>query len=156
MSRCLAFAPFIGARPGELTALEEEALREHLATCGSCQARLADEKATSGLIEGALLAAASERDFTNFSDEVLARIPAYARRRGRGGFFAFARRHRLALATSALGSALVALGLLVYLSARAPEPPALVEVDTEGQSPIVLETSDGPVVLLGDEGHEGS
>ena len=157
MSTCLVFAPMIGARKGELNPLEAEALSEHVAACAACQARLADEEALLGLLPEALLAEANQRDFGTFSDEVLARIPAFAPARpGRLVALArWARRHRV-LAASALIPTLAALSFLVYLGLGAPEPPALVEVVAEGRSATVLETSDGPVVLLGNEEHEGS
>ena len=157
MSSCLVFAPMIGARPGELNPLEKEAFAEHLAGCAACQARLSDAEALSAVLPEALLAEANRRDFATFSDEVLARIPALAPRRAREGhkLGAFLRRHRLLL-VSALVPALLALSLLVYFGLAAPEPAALVDVVAEGRSATVLETSDGPVVLLGDEGHEGT
>ena len=153
MSSCLVFAPMIGARPGELNPLEAEAFAEHLATCAACQTRLSDAEALSSLLPEALLAEANRRDFATFSDGVLARIPALAPRRAKEGFAlgAFVRRHRLLIA-SALVPALLALSLLVYLALAAPEPAALVDVVAEGRSATVLETRDGPVVLLGDEG----
>ena len=171
MTACARFAPMIGARPDELSPEEETALADHLATCDACQARLADEEALSGMLSAALTAEASRRDFSSFSDEVLARIPEYAARAAaeapaaplhtRAGVLAhvlsWARQHRLAAAAAALAPTLAAAALILYLdrSSVAPEP-ALVDVSAEGRGAMVLETSDGPVVLLGDPEPEGS
>lgn len=171
MNACLRFAPMIGARPGELTSDDEAALADHLAACDACQARLADESALSGMLSSALMAEASRRDFATFSDEVLARIPEYsakgaagaatAERRASPGVLAhvlsWARQHRLAATVSALAPTLAAAALILYLdrSGAAPEP-ALVDVSAEGRGAMILETSDGPVVLLGDPEPEGS
>jgi anti-sigma factor RsiW len=169
MTACLRFAPMIGARPGELEDGEAAALAEHLATCEACQARLADEEALSGMLSGALLGEANRRDFSTFSDEVLARIPAYSAGRAThqaparpvpgsvlASLLSWVRRHRLAAAASALAPTLAALALILYLG-RGSEPElASVVISAEGRGAMVLETRDGPVVLLGDPEPEGS
>ncbi len=163
MTVCLRFAPMIGARPGELTFEEASALAEHLAVCDACQGRLADEEALSGMLPEALLAEANQRDLSAFSDEVLTRIPALGRAvhpAPPGGMLApllgWVGHHRLLAAASALAPTLAALALIVYLGHdNAPEG-APLEVSSEGRSTMVLETSDGPVVLLGDLEPEGS
>jgi anti-sigma factor RsiW len=155
---CARFALMVGARPGELGPEETLALADHLAGCDACQARLADEAALSGLLSEALLAEANQRDFASFSDGVLARIPAYAGAgRARGGLWGWVRHHRLAAALSALGPALAAAALVLYLGqAGAPPDAARYEVVAEGRGATVLDTADGPVVLLGDPGPEGT
>jgi anti-sigma factor RsiW len=165
MKACLRFAPMIGARPGDLTGEETAALSDHLATCDACQARLADEEALAGMLSRTLMDEANRRDFSTFSDEVLARIPAYAGKPGATGaapegalasIRSWARRHRLAATVSALAPTLAAAGLIVYLGhASAPEP-AWVDVSAEDRGTMILETSDGPVVLLGDPEPTGS
>ncbi len=153
MNACARYAPMIGARPGELPEEEARGLAEHLAGCEACLARLADEEALSGMLSQALLDEANRRDFSTFADGVGERMgglrPSTTLR-----LRAWARRHRAAAAVSALAPALAALALIVYLGrAGAPEA-ALVEVTAEGRGAILLETSEGPVVLLGDP--EGS
>lgn len=151
MNPCTRFAPMLGARPGELSDADAAALADHLGACEACQARLADAEALSGMLGDALLAEASRRDFSRFSDEVLARIPAYrgSARAGRGGFFDWVRHHRLLSAAGALVPALAALALVVYVGrSQEPEEPAF-QVTAEGRSTTVLETSEGPVVLFG-------
>jgi anti-sigma factor RsiW len=164
MTVCLRFAPMIGARPGELAGEEASALAEHLASCDACQGRLADEEALSGMLSEALMAEANRRDFAAFSDEVLARIPtldrAGARRAPRGGMLApilgWVQHHRLIAAASALAPTLAALALIVYLGRDTAPQGAPMEISSEGRSTMVLETSEGPVVLLGDLEPEGS
>jgi anti-sigma factor RsiW len=171
MTACLRFAPMIGARPGELTDDDLGALSEHLAACDACQARLADEKALSGMLAEALVAEANRRDFSTFSDEVLARIPAYsgeaaaalhvaggrpARQRVLAPLLSWVRHHRLAATISALAPTLAAALLVLYLGQGSSPEPASIIVSAEGRGAMVLETSDGPVVLLGDPEPEGS
>lgn len=169
MTACLRFAPMIGARPGELTDEQAAALADHLASCEACQARLADEQALSGMLSDALMAEANRRDFSSFSDGVLARIPAYAGERASGAaasptpregalasILSWARRHRVAAAAAALAPTLAAAALILYLGRGSPPEPAWVDVSAEGRGTMVLETADGPVVLLGDPEPEGS
>jgi anti-sigma factor RsiW len=179
MTACRRFAPMIGARPGELTDEEATALAEHLASCDACQARLADERAVSGMLSEALMAEANRRDFSSFSDGVLARIPAYGAARegalhgeratpsrelsprpaGRGllsPLLSWVRHHRLAATASALVPTLAAAALILYLGRGNGPEPASVILSAEGRAATVLETSDGPVVLLGDPEPEGS
>ncbi len=164
MRDCVRYAPMIGAREGELTAEERAALAAHLSACEACQARLADERALEGLLGEALLREASRRDFSPFVDGVMERIEASRpvdsmptaerqSRLARGERKAAPRwRRRWALLLgSTLGPALAALVLIVYLRAQGPVPQAGdVEVTSEDHVPMVLQTSDGPLVVLGD------
>ena len=156
---CTRFAPMIGARPGELSDDEARGLAEHLAACDACQVRLADEEALSGMLSAALMAEANRRDFSTFSDDVLARIPAYRSREARAGWLApmaaWVRRHRVAAAASAFAPALAAVALIVYLG-REPAPEPDLDVSTEDHGATVLETSDGPVVLIGNADGDGT
>jgi anti-sigma factor RsiW len=145
----------LGARPGELSEADARDLAEHLATCDDCQARLADEVALSGMLGDALMAEASRRDFTTFSDGVLARIPEY--RSPRRGFADWVRHHRLIAAAGALAPALAALALVVYVGrSQGPGDEAALQVSAEGRAATVLDTSEGPVVLLGDDEPTGT
>lgn len=147
---CVRFAPMLGSRPGELAPEEARGLDGHLAACAGCRARAADLAATDGLVSEALLARANARDFAPFVDEVMARIGAAAPERR--GLLAWLRGHRRAVA-AALAPALAALALIVYvrLEGGGPEQIALLEVTSEGVATTILQTSDGPVVLLGEE-----
>jgi len=157
MTPCSRYAPMIGARPGELTADEERLLSEHLAGCDRCQARLADEGALSGLLSEALMAEANRRDFSEFADGVLARIPAFEPG-VLSRFAAWARRHPAAAIAAALAPAAVAVALVVYFGSGSPTEPsaALVEVSAEGSGAMILQTTDGPVVLIGSSDREGT
>ena len=148
MKDCVRFAPMIGAREGELSADDARALEQHLAGCAGCRARAADLAATEGLVSAALLAAASARDFSPFVDEVMARIGGGERR----GVLAWLGRHRRALAAT-LAPALAALAVIVYVRQEGSRPQeiALLEVASEGDATTILQTTDGPIVLLGEE-----
>jgi hypothetical protein len=163
------------AREGELSA-EEVVLRgEHLAGCTRCTALAEELAATDGLVRDALLAEASRRDFAPFVDGVLARVKAQAvvgeamagasrgaeppdvGIRGTGilsRLRAWARAHRAAALAGTLAPTLAAAALIVYLSSSAAPVPLAgeIEVVAEGTVPVVLETSEGPVVLLGEAG----
>jgi anti-sigma factor RsiW len=157
MKDCTTYAPMLGAREGELEAGERAALAAHLETCAACQARLADERALDGLLGEALLRAAARRDFTGFADGVMARI-GEARPWSLRALLAFFRHHRVIAAASALAPTLAALALIVYFQTRgiAAGPSAGdVEVTSEEHTPMVLDTSDGPLILLGDSDEPG-
>ena len=147
---CARFAPMLGSRVGALADEERAPLDRHLEACAACRARLSDVRAVNGLVGEALLRAAAQRDFSSFADGVLARVE---RRPAR--VLGFVRRHRIAVrVAAALAPALAAAALIVYLD-RAPagtaEPGSDIEVSSESYVPIVISTSDGPMVLLGDE-----
>jgi len=159
MKDCATYAPMIGARPGELTPDEEARLHEHLAGCDACQGRLADLEATGGMLVEALSRAASRRDFATFADEVMARIPANAWKpegAPKGvleSLKAFFGRHRVLAIASALAPALAAAALYLFIDRPGmPAETALpgVEVASETLEPIVLDTSDGPIILMSD------
>jgi anti-sigma factor RsiW len=152
MKECIRYAPMIGARPGELSADEQAGFATHLAGCGACQARLADERAMEGLIGEGLMRAAARRDFSTFADGVMARIEGPARVGPLAALRAFARRHRVLAAATAIAPTLAALGLIVYLGSRGPAGPEAgdVEVVSEDHAPMVLETTDGPLILIAD------
>ena len=153
MRSCLRFAPMVGSREGELSAEESRELAAHLAQCESCSALAAEVAATAGLLSEALLAKANARDFGPFVDEVMGRVgrdaPSPGRARGPGLSLAFLRAHwKLFTASAAAVVAAASLFLYVRLDVE-PEPEQLasLEVDLEGGN-TVLQTSDGPVVLL--------
>jgi anti-sigma factor RsiW len=146
MKDCLRFAPLIGSREGELSPADASALAAHLTSCAACRARTADLTATEGMVSGALMARANARDFSTFADEVMARVE----RAERPGLLGWLRRHRVAAA--ALVPALAALAVIVYVRvAGGPGPVAMLELSSEGAATTVLQTADGPVVLLDEE-----
>lgn len=154
MNDCTRFAPMIGSREGELPPAEAEALAQHLLTCATCQALAADLAATEGMVSEALLRSANSRDFSTFADEVMAkagiREPGAAP--ARGGVLAWFRHHRAATAAG-LVPLLAALAAIVYLRLEGggPGPVAMLEFTSEGEATTVLQTADGPVVLLNED-----
>ncbi len=146
-SECARHAPMLGSREEELTAEERAALAAHLRDCAACRAWQADLAATEGLLAEGLSRAAARRDFTDFADQVMARVERASAPRGLRPFL---RRHRMAVRfAAALAPALATVALIVYLD-RSPAPPD-VDVTSEEYVPIVISTNDGPMVLLGDE-----
>jgi anti-sigma factor RsiW len=144
------------AREGELPGEARGALDAHLAGCAGCRARAADLAATDGLFAEALLAAASRRDFATFADGVMERVAAGSRPSAWSRLRRWAHAHRAAAAAAALAPTLAAAALVVYFATGGAPAPTLdaIDVVAEGRGAMVLQTSEGPVVLLGDP--EGS
>ena len=153
---CVRFAPLIGSREGELSPEDAKALAAHLATCETCRAISADLAATDGMVADALLRSANARDFSTFADGVMERLgleerPAATPARA-GGLLAWIRGHRARAAAAALVPVLAALLALVYVRSEGGAGPAgMLELTSEGEATTVLETADGPVVLLAEE-----
>jgi anti-sigma factor RsiW len=145
MKDCIRFAPMIGSRPGELAPDESAALEKHLSSCDTCRAMAADAAATDGMVSAALLRAANARDFSTFADEVMARVD----RAERPGLLGWIRRHRAAAAAT-LVPVMAALAVFVYVRVISGQGPqvAMMELSSEGEATTVLQTVDGPVVLL--------
>ena len=144
---CLRFAPMLGSRPDELSPSDSSALATHLSTCPTCQSLASDLAATDGLVSDALSRAAASRDFSTFADEVMARVG----RAERPGLMGWIRRHRAAAAAS-LVPVVAALAVIVYVRVEGgPGPVAMLELSSEGEATTVLQTTDGPVVLLQEE-----
>lgn len=150
MSECASVVPMLGSRPGELPPADEARLHAHLAGCEACQCRLADAAAVGGLVLEGVRREANGVDFARFADEVMAKAypPTVVER---------LRRRRVALVAALAPALAVAAAILIYI--RAPhgstaQPVAQAgdaEIVSEGHEPFVMETSDGPVVLLGDD-----
>jgi predicted anti-sigma-YlaC factor YlaD len=145
MKDCTRFAPMIGAREGELSAADARALQAHLAACPACAAYARDVAATDGLVAEGLLARAAERDFAPFVDQVMARVDRAERR----GILGWLGRHRR-VAAATLAPVLAALALIVYvrLDGGSRGEIALFELYSEGEVATILNTMDGPIVLL--------
>jgi hypothetical protein len=124
----------------------------------------ADAAATDGMVAEALLRRANARDFSTFADEVMARVDPLSSPASRGsgvpgtsraerpGLLAWLRRHRAA-AAAGLVPVLAALAVIVYVRLEGgPGPVAMLELSSEGEATTVLQTADGPVVLLQEDG----
>ena len=155
--KCAGAAPLLGSRPGELDPTEEAALLAHLSTCEPCRARQADQEALARVVENGLLGEAARQDFSSFADGVMARIPASAWRGAAtpgllGRLLDLFRRHRVLATASALAPALAALALYLYIGRTTGTGPLefSVEVTSEDLAPMVLDTSDGPIILVGE------
>lgn len=145
MNECVRHAPMIGSRKGELTEQEELSLALHLESCPSCQAYVRGTQATEGLVAEALLARAAQRDFAPFVDQVMARIGS--RQPHRGGAIGWLH-HHWKVTLAALAPALAAAAVFLYVQYESPDRLAMMELSTEGNVSTVLQTYDGPVVLL--------
>ena len=148
MKDCVRFAPLLGARDRELTPAEAAALAAHLSSCDRCRAIAADLAATEGMVRDSVMARANARDFSTFADEVMAKVG----RAERPGFLGWIGRHRAATAAGTLVPVLAALALLMYVRVDGGrEQVALLELSSEGEATTVLQTTDGPVVLLAED-----
>ena len=147
MSECVRHAPMIGAREGELNDEEALSLALHLETCPRCQAYVKDTAVTVGLVAEALLARGALRDFAPFVDQVMERIgDAEPHRGGVLGWL----NHHWKVALAGLAPALAALAVFLYVRSESDfhDHVALLELSSEGEATTVLQTKDGPVVLL--------
>jgi len=151
MTDCVRYAPMIDARAGELSPEERAGLEAHLAGCAGCRARAAAQRVVAGLLSEALLAQANRRDFGPFVDGVMARIE---RRRAPRGVLARLRaavvHHPRITFGAALAPVLAALAILVYVRTTHDEVARVLELNSEGVD-MVVQTSDGPLVLMGAE-----
>lgn len=153
-SECTTYRPSIGSREAELTADERAALETHLSGCDGCRAWASRLAATEGLVSEALLAAASRRDFAPFVDQVMARVEAarpqpFLVRVGRA-----LRLHPRLVIGSALAPLVAALALVMYVEYRPGGDLAdarQLEVSAEGRATTIIQSSDGPLVLLDDD-----
>jgi anti-sigma factor RsiW len=169
MKGCIRFAPMIGAREGELSHEEAGALAAHLEACPACQALAANVAATEGLLGEALLARANARDFGPFVDQVMARVGAAGAgagvRPGRapagagflGSLLGGLRAHWVATSAASALAILAAVAGFMYVhrDVEQPEQLASFEISLEGGN-TVLQTSDGPVVLIEPDDDSGS
>jgi hypothetical protein len=77
--------------------------------------------------------------------------PATPALSGLAALRAFFRRHKVLAAASAVVPALAALGLFLYFERAGLSGEPGVQVESETMAPVVLDTSDGPVILFGDD-----
>ena len=156
MSECTTYMPMFGAREGELSTAEAETLATHVAGCQGCRRWAAELAVTEGLVSEALLADAARRDFAPFVDGVMARVeaarPVPFLERLRGAM----RLHPRLLIGGALVPVVAVMVTVLYLQAGpgaelADASP--LEVSAEGATTII-QSSDGPLVLIDDDDDE--
>jgi anti-sigma factor RsiW len=153
-STCTGYRPQIGSREAELSPAERGALEAHLAGCAGCRGWAARLAATEGLVSEALLAAASRRDFAPFVDQVMARIEAGRPRPLLERLWRALRLHPRVAVGSALAPLVAALALVLYAEYRPGGDLAdarLLEVSAVGRVTTIIQSSDGPLVLLDDD-----
>lgn len=156
MADCTSYRPMIGSREGELSPTELAALTEHVAGCDGCRRWATSLAVTEGLVSETLMAVAARRDFTTFSAQVMSRIE----QRRLGPLARLGRAIRLH-PWFAVGGALapIAAALLVALYVTRGTGHDLanssLEVDSDGATTII-QSNDGPVVLIDDDDDEAT
>jgi hypothetical protein len=151
MTDCTVHRPMIGSREAELSPGEHAELAAHLAGCEGCRRWAASLAVTEGLVSEALMAAAAHRDFARFSAQVMARIE----HRRLGPLARLGRAIRLH-PWFAAGAALAPIGVALMVALYALHGPSRdlaassLEVTSEGATTII-QSSDGPVVLIDDD-----
>jgi len=156
-SACTSYRPQIGSREAELTPEARSALEAHLAGCDGCRGWAARLAATEGLVSEALLAAASRRDFAPFVDQVMARIEGERPVPFLERLLGAVRLHPRVVVGSALAPLLAALALVLYVEYRPGGDLAdarMLEVSAVGRATTIIQSSDGPLVLLDDDDDE--
>jgi hypothetical protein len=156
---CTTYRPWIGSREEELTAEARASLEGHLAGCEGCRAWASSLAATEGLVSEALLAVAARRDFAPFVDQVMARVEADRPKPFLERLKGALRQHPRLVVGSALAPLVAALALVLYVEYRPGGDLAdarQVEVHAEGRATMIIQSSDGPVVLLDDDDDEAT
>ncbi len=157
MTACDTYLPMIGSRPGELSAAESGALDTHLAGCEGCRRWAAELASTEWMISEALLAEAAKRDFAPFVDGVMARVEGAKPQPLLARLGRLMRLHPRLVIGGALAPlvAALALGLWIQGGGRADLAAASqLEVSAEGGATTIIQSSDGPLVLIDDDDEE--
>lgn len=153
---CKTFIPMLSAYvDGELPVSERTTLERHLSACTDCTGRVADLRATGGLIRVGMDFATDEVDFKDFAQKVLARVtperpPLWDRIRiSASEMFLYQRGPMMAsFATAAL---LLLIGVPLVMRSQTPVGYASEQMMVE--SVKAVEGADvAPVVLTTDEG----
>ena len=154
MTACDTYLPMIGSRPGELTDAEAADLSAHLAGCDGCRRWAAELAATEWLVSEALLLAAAKRDFGPFVDGVMARVEAARPVPLLERVLRAMRLHPRLVIGGALAPLVAALAAVLWLQAGGTNDLAdasFLEVNAEGGATTIIQSSDGPLVLIDDE-----
>ena len=156
MSACSTYQPMIGSRPGELDAAEAAALEAHLGGCRACQAWAAELASTEWLVSEALMAQAAKRDFAPFVDGVMARVERTRPQPLLSRLAAAMRLHPRLVIGGALAPLVAALAVSLWLRGGTAELASLtqLEVSAEGGATTIIQSADGPLVLIDDDDEE--
>lgn len=149
-------SPFVD---GELSPSERQAVEHHLAGCPECTGRVADLRATSGLVRVGLEMLADEVDFGDFAQKVMAKVtpekPPLAERfrLTLSEMFTYQRRQLATGLAVALLAVLAAAGWLFHPTTPAGYGSAEVavrSVDTDARAhvaPVVMKTQQGDAII---------
>lgn len=157
MTECTLFQPMIGSRPGELSAAEAESLQAHVSGCAGCQRWAAELASTEWLISEALLAQAAKRDFAPFVDGVMARVERTRPQPLLSRLVTAMRLHPRLVISGALAPLVAALALGLWLQAGGRGDvvaASQLEVSAEGAATTIIQSTDGPLVLIDDDDEE--
>jgi anti-sigma factor RsiW len=157
MTECATYQPMIGSRPGELSAAEAGALEAHVAGCQACRRWAAELASTEWLVSEALQAAAARRDFAPFVDGVMARVEAARPVPLLARALRAMRLHPRLVIGGALAPLVAALALGLWLQAGGRNDLAAasqLEVSAEGGATTIVQSADGPLVLIDDDDEE--
>ena len=142
----------IGSRDGELTPAEAAGLQAHLVGCAGCRGFQADLLATEGMLAQALERAAATRDFAPFVDGVMARVSRARPPSLLSRLVQQLRLHpRLAFGGALLPLAAATLALFLRAGGGDLADAHAVLLDSEGRATTIIQSSDGPVLLLDDD-----
>ena len=155
MTACDTYLPMIGSRPGELPDDEAAALAAHVAGCDGCRRWAAELASTEWLVSEALTSAAAKRDFAPFVDGVMARVEARRPLPLLARLARAVRLHPRLVVGGALAPLLAGLAVVLLLQAGGGRTDladaSQLEVSAEGGATTILQSSDGPLVLLDDD-----
>jgi hypothetical protein len=133
-------------------------MSSHLAGCEGCRRWAAEMASTEWLLSEALQGAAARRDFAPFLDGVMARVEA-ARPVPFGERVRRAMRlHPRLIIGGALAPVVLALALGLYLQTGGGRTDfadaSQLEVSAEGGATTIIQSPDGPLVLIDDDDEE--
>ncbi|MCP3139643.1 anti-sigma factor family protein [Pyxidicoccus xibeiensis] len=168
---CERFVPMLSPYvDGELSPAERVNVERHLSACRDCTGRAADLRAESGLLRVGLDMAVDDVDFKDFAQKVMARVtpekPPLIERMKLALSEMFLYQRTAMLSSLATAAVLVAVGLPLLLSDRAPVGYAAERMTVKSiqpyqnarVAPVVMETDNGGTIiwLVDEETQDGS
>lgn len=155
---CKTFLPQLSPYvDGELAVGDRLTLERHLSACHDCTGRVADLRATSGLVRVGLEFATDEVDFKDFAQKVMARVtperPPLLERWRLSVSEMFTYQRGPMMASFATAAVLLLIGIPLVLRQGTPvgyasEQMAVESVSAEaGIAPVVLTTEQGDAII---------